>query len=135
MTPKEHKALRKKWGFRAPWIGVDLDGVLASSHGGWNGYTYIGEPIRPMLRRVKYWLKQGRRVKIFSSRAEVGKKGIKPIQDWCEKHGLGRLEVTNIKDSGLIEIWDDLAVHVEENTGKICCRYKPNWKTKIIYGR
>lgn len=132
MTSKEHRNLQKKWGFRPPWIGVDLDGVLAMSVG-WNGYDHIGEPIRPMLKRVKRWIKEGRKVKIFSSRAEVGNAGIKPIQEWCVKHGLGKLEVTNIKDSGLVEIWDDLAVRVEENTGKTCCRYRPNWKVKVIY--
>jgi hypothetical protein len=132
MTPKEHVALVKKYKFKSPWIGVDLDGTLAFSHH-WGGYDYIGEPIPKMLKRVKQWLRQGKTVKIFSSRAEVGEKGIKPIQTWCVKHGLGKLEVTNIKDSGLVEIWDDLAIRVEENTGGICCRYKPNWKTKVIY--
>lgn len=133
MTSKQHAALRRKYGFRPPWIGVDLDGVLAMSTG-WSGYDYIGDPIWPMLHRVKKWLKQGKTVKIFSSRAEVGPIAIKPIQDWCVKHGLGKLEVTNVKDSGLVEMWDDLAVHVDENTGKTCCRYKPNWKVKIIFG-
>lgn len=133
MTPKQHQALRKKWGFKPPWIGVDLDGVLATSVG-WSGYQSIGEPIKPMIKRVKKWLKQGKRVKIFSSRVEIGEEAVGPIQAWCIKHGLGKLEVTNIKDSGLTEIWDDLAVHVDENTGKTCCRYRPNWKIKIVFG-
>ena len=128
-----HKDLRKKYGFKEPWIGCDLDGVLAMSIG-WHGYSYIGEPIKPMLARVKKWIKQGKKVKIFTARADVGQEAIGPIQDWCEKQGLGRLEVTNVKDSGMVEMWDDLAIKVLENRGQPCCKYKKNWKTKAVYG-
>ena len=132
MNKKEHRSLRKKWGFKEPWIGVDLDGTLAESHA-WQGYDYIGKPIAREMRRVKRWLKQGKKVKIFTSRVEVGARAIKPIHQWLKKHGLPKLEVTNIKDSGLVEIWDDLAVRVEENTGRTCCRYRKNWKVKIVF--
>ena len=132
MTPKEHRALRKRWGFKPPWIAVDLDGVLAISVG-WSGYEYIGDPIPQMINRVKKWLRQGRTVKIFSARVEAGPVAIKTIQAWCVKHGLGSLAVTNIKDSGCVEIWDDLSVRVLENTGKTCCSYRGNWKTRAVY--
>jgi hypothetical protein len=125
--------MHKKWGFKPPWIGIDYDGTLVKSHT-WQGYDYTGEPIWPMIRRVRKWLRQGRVVKIFSSRAEAGPKAIKIIQDWCEKMGLGRLEVTNVKDSGLVEIWDDLAVRVIENKGTTCCKYRGNWKSRALYG-
>lgn len=37
------------------WIGVDLDGTLAE-YLGWQGMGHIGEPIAPMVERVKAWL-------------------------------------------------------------------------------
>ena len=105
------------------WIGVDLDGTLAEYHG-WRGVNHIGEPVPLMLERVKQWLADGKTVKIFTARvsnvdpdrniAEV----IKAIHDWCEKHGLPKLVVTNEKDFGMIELWDDRCVQVEMNTGK-----------------
>lgn len=131
-TPSQHRALRRKYKFKPPWIGVDLDCCLAVAVG-WNGYNYIGEPVPLMVKRVKRWLREGKTVKIFTARVEAGPEAVKTIQDWCEKHGLGRLEVTNVKDSGLLEIWDDLAVRVRENTGKTCCRYRKNWKVKVVY--
>ena len=115
------------------YIGVDLDTTLAHVVN-WNGYGYIGEPIPAMLKRTKKWLKEGKIVKIFTARVEAGPKAIQVVQDWCEKNGLGRLEVTNVKDSGMVEVWDDLAIKVLENKGQPCCKYKKNWKTKIIYG-
>ena len=41
------------------------------------------------------------------------------MQDWCEANGLPRLEVTDRKDYSMIELWDDRAVCVERNTGRI----------------
>ncbi|MEI8285241.1 MAG: hypothetical protein WCG52_09650, partial [bacterium] len=48
------------------WIGVDLDGTLAEFIG---DMSFIGEPIMPMLNRVKTWLANGREVRIFTARA------------------------------------------------------------------
>lgn len=107
------------------WIGVDLDGTLAH-YTGWKGANHIGEPIKPMQQRVLKWLAEGKTVKIFTARMHghgallVGGKAedaLTPIQQWCLTH-LGQvLEVTNIKDFGMIELWDDRAVQVIPNTG------------------
>ena len=101
------------------WIGVDFDRTLST----WGKYdddlSEVGEPILPMLNRVKRWLKEGKIVKIFTARASHGKPQTVLIQDWCEKHGLGRLEVTNVKCPNCRAIWDDKAVRVKENTGEI----------------
>lgn len=78
---------------------------------------YIGEPIQLMLDRVKRWLEEGREVKIFTARAS--RPGYeKPIQEWLEKHGIGGLEITNVKDFETEELWDDRAVQVIPNTGE-----------------
>lgn len=98
------------------WIGVDLDGTLAM-YTEWRGEHHIGPPVPAMVNRVKAWLAEGVRVKIFTARAAGGQKVIKAIQDWCEEHVGARLEVTCIKDYGMIELWDDRAVQVVCNTG------------------
>jgi len=98
------------------WIGVDLDGTLAN-HTSWKGDNHVGEPIPEMMKRVKQWIKQGKIVKIFTARAHDPKK-IPPIKKWLKANGLPDLEVTNIKDPGMIQLWDDRAVRVEKNTGK-----------------
>ncbi|MGD0238350.1 MAG: hypothetical protein ABSC55_27925 [Syntrophorhabdales bacterium] len=50
------------------WIGVDLDGTLAEYHG-WIGIHHIGKAITPMVERVKRWIGEGKKVKIFTARA------------------------------------------------------------------
>lgn len=97
------------------WIAVDLDGTLAH-YDGWKGIGHVGEPIAPMLDRVKTWLADGMSVRIFTARA-VGPDAVVHIQDWTEKHTGFRLEVTNVKDFGMIELWDDRAIQVVPNTG------------------
>lgn len=110
------------------WIGVDLDGTLAQYYG-WVDIDHIGEPVPLMVERVKKWLAQGTTVKIFTARMTqyldeaTGKPAdLEPrrilIQDWCEEHIGQRLEVTNVKDYGMIELWDDRAVGVVPNTGE-----------------
>jgi hypothetical protein len=100
------------------WIGVDLDGTLAV-YEGWKGEEHIGEPVPLMLQRVKTWVAEGRRVKIFTARA-YGREHVVPIvHDWLVQHGLPPLEVTCVKDYACLEIWDDRAVHVQQNTGRV----------------
>jgi len=97
------------------WVGVDLDGTLAHWDG-WKGMEHIGAPIPPMIDRVRSWLLEGVTVKIFTARASVPEH-IPYIHDWLEKHGLPRLEVTNIKDFEMVQLWDDRCVQVISNTG------------------
>ena len=101
------------------WIGVDLDGTLAHYEGFGDGKS-IGEPIPRMLLRVKGWLNQGKKVKIFTARVSYNnEKQKKLIKKWSLKHIGQELEVTCFKDFGMIELWDDRAIRVEKNTGKI----------------
>ena len=98
------------------WIGVDLDGTLAK-HTGWKGITHIGDPIPAMVARVRRWVGRGKKVKIFTARAD-DEKAVTAIKKWLKKHELPDLEVTNLKDQKMIEFWDDRAVQVQKNTGK-----------------
>jgi hypothetical protein len=116
---------------------VDLDGTLAH-YEGWVSEEHIGEPIPAMAARVKQWLADGKEIRIFTARVDGGQaalllgdangakfenveriRGL--IQDWSEKHFGVRLAVTNTKDYGMIELWDDRAVRVKINTGEPCC--------------
>lgn len=113
------------------WIGVDFDRTLATrQHDG--DHSYAGEPIPAMVERVKTWLAEGRRVKIFSARVsgyyttgdDAAEDFIRAdnqeaiIDSWCFKMFGTTLPVTCIKDAYCKEIWDDIAVAVEENTGR-----------------
>lgn len=98
------------------WIGVDLDGTLAR-YDGWKGVEHIGEPIPLMAERVRSWIAQDVTVKIFTARA-CTEEAIRPIKDWCFKHFGTELEITNQKDFGMVELWDDRCIQVEPNTGR-----------------
>ena len=116
------------------WIAVDLDGTLAY-YDHWRGPAHIGDPIPAMLRRVKKWVAEGYDVRIFTARCDGGKVALsmgnpdgaqvrdvdvvrKHIEDWCLMHVGCVLPITNVKDYGMIEQWDDRAVQVEPNTGR-----------------
>ena len=98
------------------WIGVDLDGTLAF-YDKWRGIEHVGEPIPKMLRRVKNWIASGQPVKIFTARCGEPT-AIPYIEAWLDEHGIGGLEVTNVKDFAMIELWDDRAIQVTPNTGE-----------------
>lgn len=113
------------------WIGIDLDGTLATHHD-WNG-GLIGAPIPKMVRRVKQWLAEGKDVRIMTARvSECGGYSEESggmanrifvmnqrelISKWCLQH-IGRmLPITCEKDFQMVELWDDRAVQVRKNTG------------------
>jgi len=101
----------------SPWIGVDLDGTLARDVGGNVGWDKIGSPIQPMMARIKQWIANGQTVKIFTARASSPRQ-VAAIKQWLVKHGLPDLEVTNVKDLRMIQLWDDRCVQVTPNLGE-----------------
>lgn len=113
------------------WIGVDLDCTLAE-YTGWKPIVspststspvelgLIGPPVQPMLDRVKGWLADGIEVRIFTARVSDGRpETVKQIQDWCLQHIGVSLQVTNVKDLDMWCLFDDRAVAIEPNTGRI----------------
>ena len=104
------------------WIGVDLDGTLAF-YNGWSGIDKIGRPIPKMVERVRNWLDKGIPVRIYTARVSCEEPTrsvvIGYIGVWCMEHIGVVLPVTNKKDFGMIECWDDRCVQVERNTGKV----------------
>lgn len=100
------------------WIGVDLDGTLAH-YDEWRGVEHIGEPIAPMVNRIKAWRSQGIEVRIFTARVfgEGREAAIPHIYEWCRANLGELLPVTCTKDYGMVELWDDRAVQVIPNEG------------------
>ena len=100
---------------RSGWIGTDLDGTLAY-YEGWQGADHIGAPVPAMKERVRNWLKEGWEVRIVTARASDPAQ-IPQVEAWLERHGFPKLKVTNQKDYGMIQLWDDRCVQVIPNTG------------------
>jgi GNAT superfamily N-acetyltransferase/2'-5' RNA ligase len=101
------------------WVGVDLDGTLAK-YTEWKGVQHIGEPIMPMVNRVKKWLEEGKNVKIFTARAS-NDNGLARyyVRQWCKEHIGRELPVTCVKDMHCTAIYDDKAKGVTKNRGKV----------------
>ena len=105
------------------WIAFDLDGTLAK-YDGWKGIEHIGEPIAStvLIARLLNWM--GKKVKILTARAaprdgDDGSKARAYVEAWCEQHLGFKPEVTHLKDASMVALFDDRAVAVEPNTGKI----------------
>lgn len=105
-----------------PWIGVDLDGTLAEYHG-WPPDGSIGPPVTLMRDRVKSWLAEGRKIKIFTARVSRGTddpdlaQQQEFIRAWTLEHLGQEVEATCTKDFGMVQLWDDRCVQVVFNTG------------------
>jgi hypothetical protein len=111
-------------------MAVDLDGTLAEDTG-WHGISHIGKPVEAMLSRVKEWISMGKKVIIFTARAS-DPDAIPYIEKWLEENGIGGLKITNIKSSAINEIWDNIAVRVEKNTGKRIGKIMENQNAESI---
>lgn len=89
--------------------GVDFDGTLVKENGpGFN------EPVWPMVERVRGWLDNGEDVIIFTARGYQ-----KTVEDFCVKYFGKPLPITNVKQRGMSEWYDDRAIAVERDTGRI----------------
>lgn len=109
----------------AGWIGVDLDGTLAH-YDRWSGPRHIGEPIAPMVDRVRGWLAEGKDVRIVTARVSHDGSASRMIEaqyaqqaiaHWCLTIFGQPLPVTCTKDYAIVELWDDRCVQVIPNTG------------------
>ena len=95
------------------WIGVDFDATLARSDN--------GEPIFPMVKKVRRWLDQGADVRIFTARMDMGKDStqVAEVKEFCLRHFGRSLPVTNVKDKKMFVLYDDRARQVVRNTGEV----------------
>jgi len=117
-------------------VGVDLDGTLAHWNG-WEGPDKIGYPIPKMRERVKRWRKSGVNVVILTARVspkngEDAKIAHTAIQKWCQKVFGEVFPVTCEKDPSMIEIWDDRAQQVLQNTGETVLEKSKEAQDKVL---
>ena len=106
------------------WVGFDLDGTLAK-YDGWKGIENIGDPVPAMVLMARLLHSMGKKVKILTARVapredgDGGDKARKYVERWCEKN-LGFVpEITHLKDASMAALFDDRAIAVEQNTGKV----------------
>lgn len=106
------------------WWGFDLDATIAFYETYGDGS--IGAPITPMIRRIKHYLKQGRRVAIVTARVhptspDAGGENLK-IRAFLER-ALGSMALAEAidiradKDLHMIKLFDDRAEQVIPNKG------------------
>ena len=120
----------KNSGPPAQWTGVDLDGTLVFHEPG-DSIAEIGEPIPAMMERVRRMIDNGERVKIFTARAcDPGQAAL--IRKWLKRQGLPDLEITNVKDYNMIRLFDDRAIQVEANTGRLVTRGDCGGKSETL---
>ena len=93
------------------WIGIDLDGTLAY-YDGFKGDEHVGEPIEPMVKQVRKWIREGRDVRLFTAR-----KPHPAIRKWMREHLGALIPITAVKDPDCQAIFDDRAVGVKRNEG------------------
>lgn len=106
------------------WWGFDVDKTIAVDHGGTRGGV-IGEPIKPLIRRMKYYLRTGRKVAIVTARVHPSE------PDAAEQYATVRsflkrnftpaegdaIDIRSDKDRHMIELFDDRAAQVIPNKG------------------
>jgi phosphoribosylamine-glycine ligase len=116
---KDFRELRGLDGDDEGWLGVDLDGTLAT-YGGWS--DDIGEPIPRMIQRVKRWLADDKEVRILTARGSAGSMSERYTQlikvyDWVKENIGESLEVTDRKDYKMSRLYDDRVVQIVANEG------------------
>ncbi len=102
--------------------GVDFDGTLVKED-----VTGYNVPVPAMVERVKQWLDEGEEVIIFTARGWQ-----KSVEDFCIKYFGRPLPITNIKQRGMAEWYDDRCIAVERDTGRILDPYKLEKENVIL---
>lgn len=109
-------------------IGCDFDKTLATHNWPATPYNHreLGEPIPPMVEKVKQALASGHKVVIFTARVNSGNsyqeqmdatESYLLIAEWCKQVFGTVLPITNVKSKDMAEIWDDRARGVLPNEG------------------
>lgn len=105
------------------WVGFDFDRTLFKRSDG-DDIKTVGEPIWKMIELVKTYFSTGEKVKIFTARVSVENPEdvlfqTELIQKTCKQYFGRVLDITCIKDTNCIKIYDDIAVQVVPNTGEL----------------
>lgn len=102
---------------RRGWIGFDFDGTL-SKYDGFKGQGVYGDPIPGTADLARAYLAAGWDVRVVTARAEDARER-RDVAAWCERHLGVALVVQAHKDYEMVALFDDRAVAVEKNTGRI----------------
>jgi hypothetical protein len=106
------------------WWGFDLDATIAF-YDTWRDGA-IGSPVKPMIRRMHHYLKQGRPIRIVTARVSPERGASEVLLEesrirrfLVEQFGDAGLTIpiTNAKDSQMIAFFDDRAEQVIPNKG------------------
>ena len=106
------------------WWGFDLDATIAF-YETW-GDGSIGAPIKPMIRRMKHYIRTGRKVAIVTARVHPSKgleatEHLHKVRDFLDaqfgKDASDTIEIRCDKDMHLIALFDDRAEQVIPNRG------------------
>lgn len=105
------------------WIGFDFDGTLAE-YGTFKGHDVLGNPIPEAVAKLKAIRAYGVEVRIFTARvsdpdSRARARVTAAIEDWCLQHLGEKLRVTNVKDYDMWCLYDDRAIAMEKNTGRV----------------
>jgi hypothetical protein len=103
------------------YIGMDFDGTI-SVYDGWKGPGHVGKPVPSMIALIKDFLEMGKEVRILTARVSSPTEADEAraaIEQFCLDHIGQILPVQCEKDYGMIVLFDDRAITVEPNTGKI----------------
>jgi len=81
----------------SPWYGIDYDYTLVDGS---------GHPIKEMVRKVQGALNQGKDVRIFTAR-KSNLRALDEVKEFCKEQFGYELPITDKKDPGMVELWDD----------------------------
>lgn len=113
------------------WLGVDFDKTLAT-YFEYSTTIEVGDPIVPMVNKVKEWLKRGIEVRIFTARVseagETSRNGVihspayaahqrSIVEKWSMTVFGQVLKVTCMKDANMMMLFDDKACGIVPNQG------------------
>ena len=105
------------------WWGFDLETI--AFYETW-GDGSIGAPIKPMIRRMKHYIRTGRKVAIVTARVHPSKgleatEHLHKVRDFLDaqfgKDASDTIEIRCDKDMHLIALFDDRAEQVIPNRG------------------
>ena len=106
------------------WIGFDLDGTLAHhGEGEWDGG--VGRPIKPMIDILKNYIAEGVECRIVTARVaschpeQERYDQTVIVREWIKEQVGRELPVTSEKDFEMVVLYDDRAIQVEKNTGRL----------------
>lgn len=104
-------------------IGFDLDGTLARYvHG---QFPQIGDPVPAMLDRLRQHLELGHDCRVMTARVcraqdtDEYREQHALVTAWLVAHVGRALPITCEKDYSMIALYDDRAIAVEKNTGRL----------------